>query len=75
MPGSNPHPYRTEEEIEFLVTEPTMMKSSRASPVRSSSIRVRGDSRGAVNIPNFGSYGGKGLTNVMFLGSTINLHI
>lgn len=39
-----------------------MMKSSRASLVRSSSTRVRGDSRGAINIPNFGSYGNKRLT-------------
>lgn len=32
------------------------MKSSRASPLMSSSTRVSGDSRGAINIPNFGSY-------------------
>ncbi len=45
-----------------------MMKSSKASAVRSSSTRVRGDSSGAVNIPNFGSYGNKKFT--VFLGGT-----
>lgn len=42
--------------------QPTMMKSSRASPLRSSSTRVRGDSRGAINIPNFGSYRNRKMT-------------
>lgn len=43
----------------MLKHERTMLKSSRASLLRSSSTRVRGDSRGTISIPNFGSYNDK----------------